>query len=257
MRRFDEKVAIVTGGARGIGAAICRRLAGEGAKVAITDVLTEEGAALASEVSRNGGEAEFWRLDVTEESDAKDVAAAVHEKWGRIDILVNNAGILGVNKPTHEVAAEEWRRVMDVNVCGVFFMTKHVAPYIQQGRRGGAIVNISSIYGIIGAPDLPPYHASKGAVREMSKTDAMIYAPDRIRVNSIHPGAVETDMLKDLAASSGSSYERTLDLLIELHPIGFAGAPEDIAAGVAYLASDDGRFVTGTELIIDGGYTCR
>jgi NAD(P)-dependent dehydrogenase (short-subunit alcohol dehydrogenase family) len=186
----------------------------------------------------------------------RDTLQAVAERFGRLDVLVNNAGISGANKPPHEVTAEEWDEVMAVNVRGVFYCTKAAIPLLREAG-GGSIVNLSSIYGIVGAPDIPPYHASKGAVREMSKTDAMFYAPDGIRVNSVHPGFIWTPLVEAMAEESEEgkdAFRRNLDAL---HPIGHVGAPEDIAAGIAYLASDDAKFVTGSELVIDGGYTAR
>jgi NAD(P)-dependent dehydrogenase (short-subunit alcohol dehydrogenase family) len=255
MGRVEGKVAIVTGGGLGIGRAACLLLAREGAKVAVTDLLDDEGRALAEEIGEAGGTARFWHLDVTDEEQARKVFDEVAEAFGRIDVLVNNAGISGVNKPTHEVTEEEWDRVMAVNVKGVFFGTKHAVPHLRRAG-GGSIVNLSSIYGIIGAPDSPPYHASKGAVRLMSKTDALLYAPDRIRVNSVHPGFIWTPMVENYLRSIGD-VEEGRQALVDLHPIGELGDPDDIAYGILYLASDESKFVTGSELVIDGGYTAR
>ena len=172
-------------------------------------------------------------------------------------MLVNNAGIAGANKPTHEITEAEWDRVQAVNVKGVFFCTKHAIPHLRRAG-GGSIINLSSIYGLVGAPDVPPYHASKGAVRLMSKTDALIYAADRIRVNSVHPGFIWTPMveqhLRDSGATDIEAARREVGLL---HPLGHMGEPDDIAWGVVYLASDESKFVTGAELVIDGGYTAR
>jgi len=170
-------------------------------------------------------------------------------------VLVNNAGIAGVNKPTHEVTEEEWDHLMAVNVKGVFFCTKHAIPYMK-ARGGGSIINLSSIYGIIGAADLPPYHASKGAVRLMSKNDALLYAASHIRVNSIHPGFIWTPLVETFAGEQGDVAEIRKQLDAR-HPIGHVGEPDDIGWGAVYLASDESKFVTGSELIIDGGYTAR
>lgn len=256
MKGLKDKVCIVTGGSQGIGKATCLRLAEEGASVAITDIQDDDGQELCDAICEGQGRAEFWHLDVTDETEVERVFSEVAEKFGGIDVIVNNAGISGADKPTDEVSADEWRQVMDVNVMGVFFCTKAAVKHMRQ-CGGGSIVNISSIYGIVGAPDLPPYHASKGAVREMSKTDAMLFAGEGIRVNSVHPGFIWTPMVEKVAAESEEGTETFCEQLRALHPLGHIGEPEDIAAGIAYLASDDAKFVTGSELVIDGGYTAR
>lgn len=256
MGRVEGKVAIVTGGALGIGRAICELLAKEGAKVAVTDILDEKGKEVVESIKKAGGIAKFWHLDVTNEEEVKKVFADVAKEFGKIDVLVNNAGIAGVNKPTHEITEEEWDKVMNVNVKGVFFCTKHVIPYMRKAG-GGSIINLSSIYGLVGAPDIPPYHASKGAVRLMTKTDALLYAEDNIRVNSVHPGFIWTPLVEDLGRRSPEGVEAYRKHLDSLHPIGHVGEPIDIAYAVLYLASDESKFVTGSELVVDGGYTAR
>jgi len=255
MRRMEAKAVIVTGGALGIGRATCELLAREGANVAVVDLLDEEGRELASKIGRAGGTARYWRADVARESDVQRVFREIGEAFGRIDVLVNNAGISGANKPTHELSEEEWDRVQAVNVKGVFFCTKHAVPWMLQAG-GGSIVNLSSIYGLVGAPDSPPYHASKGAVRLMSKTDALLYAKQGIRVNSVHPGFIWTPMVEKYLRTQGdvAQLRRGLDAL---HPLGRIGEPEDVAYGILYLACDESKFVTGSELVIDGGYTAR
>jgi NAD(P)-dependent dehydrogenase (short-subunit alcohol dehydrogenase family) len=255
MDRIKGKVAIVTGGALGIGKASCLLLAKEGAKVAVTDVLYKEGQELAKQIQNSGGLAEFWHLDVSNEKEVEKVFSEIYKKFGKIDVLVNNAGISGVSKPTHEITEEDWDNVMAVNVKGVFFCTKHVIPFMRKAG-GGSIINLSSIYGIVSAPDVPPYHASKGAVRIMTKTDAFLYAKDKIRVNSVHPGFIWTPMVENYLKSQGD-VEEGRKYLDSLHPIGHVGEPEDIAYGILYLASDESKFVTGSELVIDGGYTAR
>jgi NAD(P)-dependent dehydrogenase (short-subunit alcohol dehydrogenase family) len=255
MNRVDQKVAIVTGGALGIGRATCLLLAHEGAKVAVTDLLVHEGKDLAEDICARGSEAEYWHLDVTNEAEVQQVFAEVRARWSKIDILVNNAGIAGVNKPTHEITEAEWNALMAVNVNGVFLCTKHaVISMLETG--GGSIINLSSIYGLISAPDIPVYHASKGAVRLMTKTDALLYAKNSIRVNSVHPGFIWTPLVEKFLAQQGDVTEgrKALD---NLHPIGHMGEPDDIAYGILYLASDESKFVTGSELVIDGGYTAR
>jgi len=255
MGRVEGKVAIVTGGALGIGKASCLLLAKEGAKVAVTDILDKEGQEVVKEIKNNGGMALFWHLDVSNEKEVQKTFADIHNKFGKIDVLVNNAGIAGVSKPTHEITEEEWDKVMAVNVKGVFFCTKHVIPFMKK-TGNGSIINLSSIYGIVSSPDVPPYHASKGAVRIMTKTDAFLYAKDKIRVNSVHPGFIWTPMVENYAKSQGD-VEEVRKVLDSLHPIGHVGEPDDIAYGIVYLASDESKFVTGSELVIDGGYTAR
>lgn len=255
MERLKDKVAAITGAALGLGRATAIRMAEEGAAVAILDTLDAEGSALAAEIAATGGKARFWRCDVTREA---EVARAIDEAaahFGRLDILVNNAGVSGVNKPTHEVTEAEWDWVQAVNVKGVFFGVKHAIPHLRRAG-GGSIINLSSIYGLVGGADVPPYHASKGAVRLMTKTDALIYAADRIRVNSIHPGYIWTPMVEGFLSAQGDLAEgrKAADAL---HPLGHVGEPDDVAWGAVYLASDEAKFVTGAELIIDGGYTAR
>lgn len=256
MARVEKKVAIVTGGALGIGRAVCLVLAKEGAKVAVTDMLDKEGQEVVDEIKGFGGVAKFWHLNVTNEKEVEQGFADITREFGEIDVLVNNAGIAGVNKPTHEITEQEWDKVMNVNVKGVFFCTKHAIPYMQK-TGGGSIINLSSIYGLVSAPDIPPYHASKGAVRLMSKTDALLYAKDNIRVNSVHPGYIWTPLVEDLGRRSPQGVEAFREQLDSLHPIGHVGEPEDIAYGILYLASDESKFITGSELVIDGGYTAQ
>lgn len=255
MKRLQDKVAIVTGGAVGIGRAVVERMVEEGAQVAITDVNDEAGRALAESISASGGKVRYWHCNVGDEREVAAMVQGVVEAFGGLDVLVNNAGIAGANKPTHELTEAEWDQVQTVNVKGVFFATKAAIPHLRN-RGGGSIVNLSSIYGLISAPDLPPYHASKGAVRMMTKTDALTYARDRIRVNSVHPGFIWTPLVEKFLAEQGDveAGRRALD---ELHPVGHVGEPDDIAWGIVYLASDEARFVTGSELVIDGGYTAR
>jgi NAD(P)-dependent dehydrogenase (short-subunit alcohol dehydrogenase family) len=229
-------------------------MAGEGARVAIFDVLDAPGEALAATL---GAAAGYWHVDVTDERAVQAAMDAVAARFGAIHCVVNNAGISGTTKPTHEVTEADWDRVMAVNVKGVFFCTKHAVPHLRRAG-GGSIVNLSSIYGLVGGADVPPYHASKGAVRLMAKTDAMLYAADRIRVNSVHPGYVWTPMVEHhLQASGATDLAAAREEVGRLHPLGHMGEPDDIAWGIVYLASDESKFVTGAELVIDGGYTAR
>lgn len=255
MKRVEGEVAVVTGGALGIGRATCLLLAQEGAKVAVTDLMEKEGTEVAREIERKGGSAKFWKLDVTNEAEIKRVFAEVQKTFGNITVLVNNAGIAGVNKPTHEITEEEWDQVMAVNVKGPFFCTKHAIPQMREAGKG-SIINLSSIYGLISSMDVPPYHASKGALRLMTKTDALFYAQDHIRVNSVHPGFIWTPMVENHLKKLGN-VEAGKQALIKLHPIGRLGEAEDIAYAILYLASDESSFVTGSELVVDGGYTAR
>ena len=256
MKRVEGKVAIVTGGALGIGRAACLLLAAEGAKVVVTDIADEEGGKVTEKIKELGGFAKYWHIDTSNEDEVSSAFSSIASEFGSIDILVNNAGIAGVNKPTHEISEEEWEKVMSVNVKGVFLCTKHSIPFMKESG-GGSIINMSSIYGLVGAADLPAYHATKGAVRLMSKNDALIYAKDNIRVNSIHPGFIWTPLVEELAKDSPEGVEAFRDQLDSRHPIGHVGEPDDIAYGVLYLASDESKFVTGSELIIDGGYTAQ
>ena len=255
MNRLKGKVAIVTGAALGLGAAIATRMAEEGAAVALLDQLDVPGKALAQALQARGLRVEYWHCNVSAEAQVQNVFNHVVKHFGHLDIVVNNAGVAGVNKPTHEITEAEWDWVQGINVKGVFFGIKHAIAHLRQSG-GGSIINLSSIYGLVGAPDLPPYHASKGAVRLMTKTDALLYAADKIRVNSIHPGFIWTPMVeKHLGALP--DLEATRQAVGALHPVGHMGEPDDVAWGAVYLASDEAKFVTGTELVIDGGYTAR
>ena len=255
MGRVQNKVAVVTGAALGLGKATAELLAHEGAHVAVVDVNDDEGQRVANSIHKATGDARFWHLDVSDEDAVRTVMDEVVDEFGSLDILVNNAGISGANKPTHEIEESEWDRVMDVNVKGVFFCTKHAIPHMR-ANGGGSIINLSSIYGLVGGPDVPPYHASKGAVRLMTKTDALLYAGDKIRVNSIHPGYIWTPMVENHLKEQGEVEEGRKEVAA-LHPLGHMGDPEDVAYGVLYLAGAESRFVTGTELVIDGGYTAQ
>lgn len=250
MKRAENKVVIITGGALGIGRETCLLMAKEGAKVAVTDILDKEGQALVEEINQSGGVSKYWHLNVAHEKEVEKVYAEVVKEFGKLDATVNNAGIAGADKPSHEITEQEWDRVMDINVKGVFFCTKHAVLHMKKSG-GGSIVNISSIYGLVGGADLPPYHASKGAVRIMSKTDAIQYAKDKIRVNSVHPGFIWTPLVEELGKDH-PGFRKHLD---SLHPIGHVGEAIDIAYGILYLISDESKFTTGSELVIDGGYT--
>ena len=256
MNRLSGKTAIVTGGAVGIGRACVERMAGEGAKVAIFDMLDSEGQALAADLAAAGHQVAFWKVDVSDEAAVKAATDAAAERFGSLNVLINNAGISGSPKPTDQVTETEWDKVLAVNVKGVFFGTKHAIPHLRRAG-GGSIVNLSSIAGLIGVGNLAAYHASKGAVRLMTKNDAVTYAPEQIRVNSIHPGYIWTPMVENHLRATSPDLEAAKAAAGSVHPIGHMGEPDDIAWAVVWLASDEAKFVTGAEIAIDGGYTAR
>lgn len=255
MGRVEGKTAIVTGGGSGIGRAICLLMANEGAKVAILDLNGKGGQETQRIITDKGQIGRFWHVDVSREEDIARAFFEINAEFGKINILVNNAGILGVDKPTDEITEEEWDKVLAINTKGVFLGTKHAVPYMRKAG-GGSIINISSIYAIRGTPSVPPYHAAKAAVRIMSKVDALLYAKDNIRVNSVLPGIIMTPLLEQVINSSQDP-EDALQALISSTPLGRLGTPENIAQGVLYLASDESSFVTGSDLVIDGGYTAK
>ena len=255
MGRVQDKVAIVTGGAKGLGKATSILLAQEGAHVVVVDIDDEPGIEVEKEISAGGGSARYYHMDVTCEEDIQRVFREVGEEYGHIDILINNAGISGAPKPTHEISVSEWNSVLDIDAKGVFLCTKHAVPYMKE--KGGSIVNISSVYGIVAGIDNPPpylYHAAKGAVRMMAKSDAVCYAKDGIRVNAIHPGWIWTPMLDEVGKNSPEGQDAFNQRLWGHIPLGRYGEPRDVACAVLYFASDESKFVTGSELVIDGGY---
>ena len=256
MNRLVGKIAIVTGGAVGIGCACVRRMAEEGAKVAIFDLREAEGKALASELTSKGFDVAFWPVDVVDEAAVKTAIDAVAAQFGGLHVIVNNAGISGSPKPTDQVTEAEWDRVQAVTVKGVFFGTQHAIPHLRVSGRG-SIINLSSIAGLIGVGGIAPYHASKGAVRLMSKNDAITYAAEKIRVNSIHPAYIWTPMVENHLRATAPDLEAAKAAAWAAHPIGTMGEPDDIAWAVVWLASEEAKFVTGTEIVIDGGYTAR
>ena len=248
--RLEGKVALISGGARGQGAAEARLFAEEGAKVVIGDILDEEGARVAAEIAEAGGDAFFVHLDVTSEEDWRRAIEGAVSSFGKLNVLVNNAGIWRRGR-VEDTTAEEWDLVLDVNAKGVFLGTKLAIPEMRKAR-GGSIINISSTAGLVGSPRSTAYSASKGAVRLFTKATAVQYGKESIRANSIHPGPIDTPMGDQVwpdADSRTASIARTA--------IGRMGTPQDIAYGALYLASDESSFVTGSELVIDGGVTAQ
>ena len=254
-RRLEGKVAMITGGASGIGAASARLFAEHGAGVAIADLNDNLGRQVADEISAAGGSALYHHLDASSEEEWREAMAAVLERFGRLDIMLNGAGVSGrgadgaTSRPVADLDLDNWDHVMAVNATGVFLGTKHaIEPMLAAG--GGSIINISSIYGIVGSINNAAYHASKGAVRTFTKSAAAQYATQGIRVNSVHPGFVDTPMTRpihDDPKRAGPRIART--------PVGRFGEPVDIAFGCLFLASDESAWMTGAELVIDGGMT--
>ena len=254
MTRLKDKIICITGAASGIGRATALLAAREGALVVATDLQAETGAALTGEITQNGGWAIFLRHDVTYEDGWGEVIAAIGMRCGRLDVLVNNAGI-GLSGPVVEMSLVDWRRQTAVNLDGVFLGVKHALPLLRQSG-GGSIVNVSSIAGIKAAANAAGYCATKAAVRQFTKAVALecAAAKDNVRVNSIHPGIVETAIWDSLIGTTdGARGPRLEALTAPSIPLGRTGTVEEIAAGILWLASDESRYVTGTELVIDGG----
>ena len=246
--RLEGKVALISGGARGMGAVEARLFAREGAKVGIADIREDAGRELAAEIGAAGGEAMFINLDVTDERQWLEAVDAVMTAYGRLDILVNNAGIYQ-RANVEATSGADWDRMLDINGKGVFLGARSVVPAMRAGG-GGSIVNISSVAGLIGSAGATAYNASKGAVRLLTKSLAVQYAAENIRVNSVHPGPIETDMLDLVFPEEGMREQRAVNI-----PIPRMGSPEDVAYGVLFLASDESSYMTGGELVIDGGLT--
>ncbi len=264
MDRVKGKVAIITGGAGDLGSATALLLAKEGAKVIITDIDDPKGKKVVEEIRRQGGEAVYLRHDVTSEKDWKEVVNRAMTEFGRLDILVNNAGVFSI-KFVEDISLEEWRWLMGINLDGVFLGTKHAIGAMKKSG-GGSIINISSVAGLVGMmADSSAYGASKGAVRLFTKQCAITLSKAghdyNIRVNSVHPGFIMTPMLEKIfqtqVQTTGRSYEEVKRIREDWAPLGRLGTPEDIAYGILYLASDESKFVTGAELVIDGGFTAR
>jgi NAD(P)-dependent dehydrogenase (short-subunit alcohol dehydrogenase family) len=250
MRRLEGRVALVTGGASGIGRATSERLASEGAVVVVTDVQDEAGEETAAAIRAGGGDALYVHLDVTDEEGWGAAVARVLAERGRLDVLVNNAG-LGDLAPIEETTIADWERTIAIDQTGVFLGMKSCAEALKASEHG-SVINISSIFGTSGGfGTSPAYHAAKGAVRTLTKNVALHWAGEGVRVNSIHPGFIRTPILDQAKETD------VWEAMTAMTPMGRLGEPEEIAAAVAYLASDDASFVTGLELYVDGGYIAR
>lgn len=262
MSRLDGKVALISGAARGIGSETARRMAEAGAKVVVGDVL--DAGATAKSIAEAGGEAIAVSLDVTRVSDWTAAVAAAEREFGRLDILVNNAGIF-LGRDFEEVSLADWQRMLDVNMTGVFLGTKIAAPALrraaQKSEHGSAVVNLASVAGLVGSIADQLYSMTKGGVTLFTKATALTFGRkgDRIRVNSVHPGVIDTDMgaqamagrMRVLGSNDAGDYTR------QIHPIGRLGTAEDVARTIVFLASDDARFMTGSALVVDGGFTAQ
>lgn len=243
MTRFDGRVALVTGGASGIGKATALRIASEGGTVVIADVQDDLGAEVAAQIEKDGGKSLFLHLDVTSEEGWTDAVAKTVDAFGGLNILVNNAGI-GDTEPLEVTTLATWDKVVAVTQTSVFLGMKAAGDALKKSGNG-SVVNISSMYGIVGSGVSPAYHAAKGAVRLLTKTTALGWAKAGVRVNSVHPGFIDTPILGDTDRAG----------LIAGTPMGRLGKPEEMAAMITFLASDDASFATGGEFVVDGGYT--
>ncbi len=251
--RVEGKVALITGGASGLGAESGRRLAREGAAIVLTDMNAEVGQAVADEILAAGGKAIFLSQNVTDQDRWAEVVEATLDRFGRLDILVNSAGIAAGGGPLLEVSFDDWRHMISVNLDGTFLGMKAVAPVMVEAGRG-SIINLSSILGKVGAAGAPAYCASKGGVLMLTKSSALELAPLGVRVNSVHPGFIETPMVVNIIHNSENGNEMR-DGIIARHAMGRLGVAREIADGIVFLASDESSFMTGAELVIDGGYT--
>ncbi len=252
MGRMDGKVALISGGARGMGASEAMMFAAEGAAVVVGDILDDEGEATAARIRASGGECHYRHLDVTSEQEWIDTVASAVSTFGKLNVLVNNAGIGSNPFQIHEEPVELWDRTMDVNLKGVFLGTRSAIPAMKLAG-GGSIINISSQLGIVAVPyNGAAYQTAKGGVRILTKAAALQYAADGIRVNSVHPGPIVTEMTR-----TGRDDPERLAVMLACIPMGRYGEPDEVAHAVVYLASDESAFVTGSEVVVDGGWTAQ
>ena len=253
--RMAGKVALVTGAASGLGAASAQALAAQGAAVALTDLNVEAGEILADQIRAQGGRAIFIRHDVTSEADWAGAVASTLDAFGRLDVLVNNAGVGGGGSELMTHSLEAWRHILSINLDGVFLGLRHAGPAMAQGG-GGSVINLSSILGKVGMAGAAAYCASKGGVALLTKAAALEWAPLKIRVNSLHPGFIDTPMVSNALHQSENSNEMR-ELIISRHALGRLGLASEIADAVLFLAGDESSFMTGSELVVDGGYTAQ
>ena len=251
MGRLDGKVALISGGARGQGATEARLFAREGARVVFGDILDAEGRQVEADIRAAGGEATYVHLDVTQEESWRAAVATAEQRYGMLNVLVNNAGIL-IAKNIEETTEDDWEQTLAVNLKGVFLGTKQAIPAMRRAG-GGSVINISSIDGLVGSPYSPPsYGATKGGVRLFTKATAVQHAKDNIRCNSVHPGPIVTPMIAQQLEDPAR-----VEMRLRRIPLGRIGTVDDVAYGVLYLASDESSYVTGSELVIDGGVTAQ
>ncbi len=253
--RMKGKVALVTGAAMGLGAAAAHALAREGAAVLLTDVADEAADAVVREIRSAGGQAAFAHHDVTSDADWDAAVERARAEFGALHVLVNNAGIAGGGMPIVGHDLGEWRRILSINLDGVFLGLRAAGRLIADSG-GGSVINVSSILGKVGLAEAAAYCASKGGVLQLTKAAALEWAPLGIRVNSIHPGFIETPMLAESLRDRPDANEMR-EMLILAHPLGRLGVPAEIADAILFLASDESRFMTGAELVVDGGYLAR
>lgn len=246
MKRFEQKVVIVTGGASGIGEAVVRLFAEEGAKVVIAD-FSEQGQVLSNELHAHGFDTYYIHTDVSKEDEVIRMVDQTVQRYGRLDVLFANAGIAS-DGPTDQVDYEDWQRTIDINLSGVFLCNKHAIKQMLKQDSKGAIVNCGSVNSHVGKARVSAYASAKGGVKLLTKSTAVAYAARGIRVNAVCPGYIDTPMMRGLG-------EEVTNYLVGLHPMGRAGKPEEVAKAVLFLASDDASFITGTTLLVDGGYT--
>ena len=264
MTELKDRIALVTGAAGGIGFEIAKTFAEAGAKVVLSDLLVKEGTEASERLNAKNFETRFIKHDVTNENEWVEVISEISDLFGGLDILVNNAGII-IQKPLNETSLEEWRRAMAVNLDSVFLGTKIASQEIMKRSANssisGSIINMSSVAGIVGIANNSSYNASKGAVRLLTKSNAMEFSDPsiNIRVNSIHPGGINTNMIKNIINTSvketGATEDEVRSQLEQIHPMQRLGIPEEVAKVALFLASTDSSYMTGSELVVDGGYT--